>query len=209
VRAAAKVSFGLTLTLAGAACADEGTERPVESRTYSADDLEAFVLRPQEAPSPTRFVEGGSGPLTTVEQFWPSVCCPAQQEAFADAGFQAGYGALFERPGRSGDPIDTRPSYELISSRVALFATEDGAEDAMREWIEYHAAPELASLPARGLGEDAHAFVGNPNAPAETLVMYFWRLGRLVLSLRVSAGAGTVSVSEVRALVDRMHGRAS
>jgi hypothetical protein len=204
------VSLAVVPALAAPACGEDGpTGRAPAPRAYSTEDLEAFVLRPQEGPPATRLVEAGSGPLATVEQFWSSVCCPAQQEVFADAGFQAGYGALFERPGRSGDPIDTRPGYELISSRVALFSTEEGAAEAMREWIEYHDAPELAALPARGLGDDAHAFVGTPNSPAETLVMYFWRLGRLVLSLRVSAGTGTVTVSEVRALVDRMHRRAS
>jgi hypothetical protein len=204
------LSLVAALTLVAPACGDGNvTERQAEARTYSTDELEAFVLRAQEAPPETQFVEGGSGPLMRVEQFWPSICCPAQQEAFADAGFRAGYGALFERPGHSGEPIDTRPGYELVSSRVALFATGDGADEAMREWIDYHDAPELAALPARGLGDDAHGFVGTPNAPAETLVLYFWRLGRLVLSLRVSGGTGTVAVSEVRAMVERMHERAS
>jgi len=177
-------------------------------RPYSASQLEGFVLRPDEGPPGTQFVEGASGSLS-VEQFWPSSCCPAQQEAFADAGFQAGYATLFERPGRSGDPIDTRPGYELLSSRAALFVTQRGAEEALQTWIEYHEAPELDAVPVDGLGEEAQGYVGSPDAPAETVVLYFWRMGRLLLYVRVSAGTGTVPVAEVRGLADRMDRRAS
>lgn len=177
-------------------------------RAYSPADLEGIVLRPDEGPEGTRFVESASGAMT-LERFWPSSCCPAQQMAFADAGFEAGHATLFERPGRSGEPIDTRPGFEQLSSRAALFRSELGASEAMAGWIEYQDAAELDPLPARGLGEVAEGFVGSPDAPAETVVLYVWRIGRLVLYLRASVGTGTVSVEQVRAMADRMDRRAS
>lgn len=177
-------------------------------RTYSPADLEGIVLRPDEGPEGTRFVEGASGSMT-LERFWPSSCCPAQQLAFADAGFEAGHATLFERPGHSGEPIDTRPGFEQVSSRTALFRSEFGASEAMAGWIEYQDGGELDTLPARGLGEEAEAFVGSPEAPAETVVLYVWRIGRLLLYLRASVGSGTVPVEQVRELAERMDRRAS
>jgi hypothetical protein len=197
------------LVVATASCAGEGTVAASgPPRTYSAVDLEGIVLRPDEGPEGTRFIESASGSMT-LERFWPSSCCPAQQIAFADAGFEAGHATLFERPGRSGEPIDTRPGYEQLSSRAALFRSEFGASEAMAGWIEYQDAGELDPLPDRGLGEDAEAFVGSPDAPAETVVLYVWRIGRLVLYLRASVGSGTVPVEQVRALADLMDRRAS
>ncbi len=190
----------------------DGTDRVAaagdEPPTYSPDDLDGLVLRPEEAPDATRFVEDGSGSLT-LERFWPSWCCPVQQEAFDQAGFVAGHAALFERPGRSGEPIDTRPGFEQVSSRVALFRSEAGASDAMAGWLEYQDAAELDPLPGRGLGEEVGAFVGSPDAPAETVVLYVWRMGRLLLYLRASVGTDSVPVERVRALADRMDLRAS
>ncbi len=198
------------LVMAGASsCGGTGTVAASDrSRTYSPSDLEEFVLGPDEGLEGTRFVEGASGPLT-LERFWSSSCCPSQQQAFAEAGFVAGYGVLFERPGRSGEPIDTRPGFEQLSSRAALFRSETGASQAMAGWTEYQDAGELDPLPARGLGEEAGAFMGSPDAPAETVVLYVWRMGRLLLYLRASVGTGTVPVEQVRELADRMDRRAS
>ena len=199
----------LVLVVGASSCAGTGGHSASEAdRTYVPEDLEAFVVRPDEGPEGTRFVEGASGTLT-LERFWPSSCCPAQQAAFDDAGFVAGYGALFERPGRSGEPIDTRAGFEQLSSRVALFRSEDGASEAMASWIEYQDAGELDPLPGRGLGQEVGAFVGSPDAPAETVVLYVWRVGRLLLYLRASVGTGSVPVERVRELADRMDRRAS
>jgi hypothetical protein len=205
------VALAVALLVMAGASSCGGTETVAasdRSRTYLPSDLEGFVLRPDEGPEGTRFVEGASGPLT-LERFWPSSCCPSQQQAFAEAGFLAGYGVLFERPGRSGEPIDTRPGFEQLSSRAALFRSEAGASEAMAGWTEYQDAGELDPLPGHGLGEEAGAFMGSPDAPAETVVLYVWRMGHLLLYLRASVGTGTVPVEQVRALVDRMDRRAS
>jgi hypothetical protein len=205
------VALSVALLVAATASSCAGTETVAVSdrpRTYSPADLKGLVLRPDEGPEGTRFIEGGSGTLT-LKRFWPSSCCPSQQQAFAEAGFVAGYGVLFERPGRSGEPIDTRPGFEQISSRVALFRSEAGASEAMAGWIEFQDAGEMDPLPGRGLGQETGAFVGNPDAPAETVVLYVWRMGRLLLYLRASVGTGTVPVEQVRALADRMDRRAS
>ncbi|HEV3474322.1 MAG TPA: hypothetical protein VG602_03040 [Actinomycetota bacterium] len=175
---------------------------------FSAADLARIVLQPGEAPPGTDFVEQSSGPFA-LEEFWPSTCCPVQQEAFGDAGFSSAYGTIFEKPGHSGDPIDARPGVEVASSQAALFLDDAGASEAMLAWIDYHAAPELGPAPTEGLGEESAGFVGNPNAPAETLILYFWRIGPLVLNLRVSGGAGSIGVDDVRALADRMNARAA
>ena len=203
------LSVALLVVAGASSCGGTDTvaasDRP---RVYSPADLQGIVLRPDEGPQGTRFVEGASG-LLTLERFWPSSCCPSQQQAFEEAGFVAGYGVLFERPGRSGEPIDTRPGFEQLSSRAALFRSEAGASEAMAGWIEYQDAGEMDPLPGRGLGQETGAFVGSPDAPAETVVLYVWRTGRLLLYLRASVGTGTVPVDQVRALADRMDRRAS
>lgn len=190
-------------------CVGRAAPEELEFRTdFSAAELEEIVLQPEEAPPGTDFIEESSGPFA-LEEFWPSSCCPVQQEAFGDAGFSSAYGNLFQKPGHSGDPIDARPGVEVASSQAALFLDEAGASEAMLAWIEYYAAPELGPAPSEGLGEESAAFVGNPNAPAETLILYFWRIGPLLLNLRVSGGAGTVTLDQVRAMVDRINDRAS
>jgi hypothetical protein len=192
-----------------AGCSDRAAPEELEFRTdFSASDLAEIVLQPDEAPPGTEVIEESSGPFA-LEEFWPSSCCPVQQEAFGDAGFATAYGNLFQKPGHSGDPIDTRTGVEVASSQAALFLNEQGASEAMLAWIEYYSAPELGPAPSEGLGEESAAFVGNPNAPAETLILYFWRIGPLLLNLRVSGGAGTVGVDEVRAMVDRINARAA
>jgi hypothetical protein len=200
----------VAVALVGAPACDRASRVTASGpdRTYTAGDLEGFVLRPDEAPEGTMFVEGASGTLS-LERFWPSSCCPAQQAAFDEAGFVTGYGSLFERPGRSGEPIDTRPGFEQLSSRAALFRSEAGAIEAMAGWIDYQDAGELDPLPGRGLGEEVGAFVGSPDAPAETVVLYVWRTGRLLLYLRAAVGTGSIPVERVRELAARMDGRAS
>jgi hypothetical protein len=199
------VSLAAALTLGIPSCAGKTPqEATAPPRSVSPADLGGITLQRSEAPADMVPVQVGD---LEIDELWPSDCCVALQEVFSDAGFVAAAGALFERPGHSGDPIDTRTGYEVVSSEAALFATDTGADDAMVSWIDYHRAPELDPLPARGLGEDAVAFVGMPNAPAETVVLYFWRIGRLVLHLR--ATGGSILVADVRALADRMDARAS
>lgn len=199
----------LALVLPSASCSQPAAPEELEFRTdFAATDLAEIVLQADEAPPGTDFVEETSGPFA-LEEFWPSSCCPTQQEAFGDAGFSSAYGSIFEKPGHSGDPIDTRSGFEVVSSQAVLFLHDEGASEAMLAWIDYYAAPELGPAPSEGLGEESAAFVGNPNAPAEALFLYFWRIGPLLLNLRVSAGTGSVGIEDVRPLVDRINERAS
>jgi hypothetical protein len=49
---------------------------------------------------------------------------------------------------------------------------------------------------------------GSPESAAERMFFFVWRRGRLLLSLRASTGAGTVSANDVVDLVERMDARA-
>jgi hypothetical protein len=179
-----------------------------EHRFYTARDLSGFVLRREEAPEGTELREDASGQYD-LERLWPTSCCLEVQEQFDEAEFQTARVSLFERPGHSADPVDTRPGWELVSSSAVLFLTDEGAAMAMDAWIDYHRSPVLDPVDVRGLGDSAVGLTGSPAAPAEQLFLYVWRRGRLLLSLRASAGAGTVPVEQVRRLVDRMDDRAS
>jgi hypothetical protein len=188
----------------------EGTERRTgdSDRFYMAEDLDNIVLRPDEAPEGTEIRDDASGAYD-LEDFWPSSCCLGLQEQFDRAGFQTAEVTMFEQPGHSADPLDTRPGWEQVSSTAVLFFSDEGASEAMETWIDYYRAPVLEPVDVDGLGAEAVGLAGSPMAPAEELVLYFWRRGRLLLSLRASTGAGTVPVAEVRRLADRMDGRAS
>lgn len=192
------------------ACARDGApERQKEHRRFfTSADLDDIVLPPTEAPPETEFIGELSGRFT-LEELWPSSCCPGPHEDFDAAGFRAAYGSWFQRPGHSEDPIDARPGFELVSSTVVLFSDAEGASEAMRSWIEYFKSPGVEPLSTDGLGEEAAGFIGSPDAPAETLVFYFWRIGRLLLALRASGGTGTIGVENIRPLADRMDRRAS
>jgi hypothetical protein len=190
------------------ACAQEASESAQEPRFYTAEDLPDLVLRADEGPDGTEFVEDPSG-SQDLERFWPTSCCLGIQAQFEDAGFQTAQVAVFEQPGRSADPVDTRPGWELVTSSAVLFLTDEGAATAMDEWIEYYRAPVLEPVSVRGLGEDAVGLAGSPSAPSERVYLYFWRYGRLVLALRASTGEGTVSLDQVRRLIDVIDARAT
>ena len=177
-------------------------------RFYTAEDLDEIVLRPDEAPEGTEVRDDASGPYD-LEDFWPSSCCLGLQEQFDQAGFQTAQVTMFEQPGHSADPLDTRPGWEQVSSTAVLFFSDEGASEAMETWIDYHRAPVLEPVDVDGLGAEAVGLAGSPMAPAEEQVLYFWRRGRLLLSLRASTGAGTVPLAQVRRLADRMDARAS
>ena len=187
---------------------EAGSEAGSDERFYTADDLPDLVLHRNDAPEGTEFIEDRSG-HRSLEELWPSSCCLSVQLKFEEEGFQTAQVAVFERPGHSADPVDTRPGWELVSSSAVLFMSDEGAAEAMGVWIDHHQAPVLDPVDVRGLGEQAVGLAGTPTSPAEQQYLYFWRRGRLLLALRASTGAGTVSVEEVRRLVDGMDGRAS
>ncbi len=195
------------LLLVGAACGGDVEADGAAPERFSPDDLPGLILRADEAPEGTEYIAAASGVLA-VDDVW-GACCPTQREAFEDAGFTAAAGAFFEQPGHSGDPIDTRPGVEVASSTAALFATPTGADAAMESWYAYYRSPVLEPLDTSGLGEEAIAVMGSPNAPAEVLFLYLWRIDTLVLSLRVSGGRDSISVEQVRGWVDRMDARAA
>jgi hypothetical protein len=188
---------------------EEGQEaRGAASRYHTAADLEDIVLRPDEAPEGTEYLQDRSGELS-LKELWPTACCLGVQDQFRQDGFQTAHAAVFERPGHSADPIDARPGFELVSSSAVLFLDDQGASAALDQWVDYFREPALEPVDVAGFGEEAVGLAGSPEAPAEILVLYVWRIGRLVLSLRVSAGAGTVGVADARGLAERMQDRAS
>lgn len=200
----------LALILLLPACTEpassEAKARP--HRNYDEADLREIVIQPGEAPEGTELVEAASGPFS-LERLWSPACCPTQHAEFEESGFRAAFANVFEQPGRSDDPVDTRPGYEMVSSSAVLFWTPEGASEAFHSWVEYHRDPGLDRLQGNGLGDETVAFTGSPNAPAEVLFYYFWRKERLLLGLRVSAGRGTIDAADVRPLVDLMDRRAS
>jgi hypothetical protein len=190
------------------ACGETTRGTGAPDRFYTAEDLDDIVLRPDEAPEGTEIRDDASGAYD-LEDFWPSSCCLGLQEQFDQAGFQTAQVTMFEQPGHSADPLDTRPGWEQVSSTAVLFFSDEGAAQAMETWIDYYRAPVMDPVDVDGLGVEAVGLAGSPMAPAEELILYFWRRGRLLLSLRASTGAGTVPVADVRRLADRMDARAS
>jgi hypothetical protein len=189
------------------ACGEEGGGAVAAPEEHvGATDLGDVILEASEAPPGTEYLAERSGTIR-VDELWPSECCPTQQMVFEDAGFSTAYARVFEKPGHTGDPIDTRAGWETVSSAAVLFRTEEGASTAMDSWLEYYESPALEAVSAEGLGDEAVAVTGSPESPAEVFFLYLWRIDRAVLNLRVSAGAGTVSVADVRSLVDLMDSR--
>jgi hypothetical protein len=212
VRSSLMTYLALALVAAGAGACGEGdataSDQTERRKPFTVETLDQFVLRPDEAPKGTEFVEGSSGPFT-VEELWPSDCCLGLQLEFEELGFRSAYGSRFEKPGYSGDPLVTRPGMEYVNSTAVLFSTDDGASDAMESWYRYFRAPSLDAVSTEGLGDEAIGVMGAPEAPAETVVLYLWRIGRLVLAVRAGGGTGTIGVGNIRPLADRMDERAT
>ncbi|MGH2711017.1 MAG: hypothetical protein ACRDH9_07435 [Actinomycetota bacterium] len=199
----------MVTALLATACGDGSSSKAApRSPELSRLDLDEIVLQQDEAPEGTSYLAERSG-LLELDDLWPSDCCPGQQVLFEEAGFETAYAGVFEKPGYSGEPIDTRPGWELVSSAAVLFETTTGASSALGAWLAYYESPVLDRLPTDDLGEEGIGLMGSPNAPAEIFYLYLWRVDRAVFSVRVSAGAGTVSSEEVRALVDLMYARIS
>jgi hypothetical protein len=206
---AARALLLCLLLLPAAGCVKKALgETSPERREYVAADLAAFVLRDDERPEGTEPRRDRSG-FQDAERFWPSSCCRGIQESFDRAGFQVAHVKVFERPGHSADPIDTRPGWEVAVSSAVLFLDEDGASEALDTWVGYYRAPGLDPVKVESLGDEAIGLVGSPASPAERVYLFVWRRGRLLLSLRASTGYDTVSLPAVRRLVDRMDDRAS
>jgi hypothetical protein len=198
------------LLLAGAACsadAADGKSAAGSDRYYTAGELPDLVLRPGERPEGTELRDDLSG-RQNVDRFLPTSCCLALQEAFEEAGFQVAHVRVFERPGHSADPIDTRPGWEVAESTAVLFLDEEGAAQAMDAWVEEVRTPYFDPVDLRGFGDRAVGLTGSPESAAERTFLFVWRRGRLLLSLRASTGAGTVPADEVRRLARLMDERA-
>jgi hypothetical protein len=206
-RAAVVLMVCLLVPAAGGCAADpaEGTKH-VTDRTYTSRGLSGLVLRLSERPEGTGLREDLSG-RQGLQRFLPTSCCLGLQAAFDEAGFQIAHVRVFERPGHSADPIDTRPGWEVAESTAVLFLDEEGADEAMDVWVDEVRTPFLEPVDL-GLGDRSVGVTGSPESAAERMFFFVWRRGRLLLSLRASTGAGTVSVDEVVDLVERMDARA-
>jgi hypothetical protein len=199
----------LTGLLLGTACGGGTSSGAAETKgELDAGRLDEVVLRAGDAPEGTEYIPERSGALL-LDELWPSDCCPGQQLLFEDDGFTYAYAGVFEKPGHTSDPIDTRSGWEVVSSAAVMFETSTGASEALGEWLAYYDSPVLERLPAEGLGEESVGVMGSPNAPAEVFFLYLWRIDRVVLALRASVGADTVAPDQVRALVDVMDARVS
>jgi hypothetical protein len=199
----------LAVLLMGTACDGGSSSDATEPKEQvDAARVDEVVLRAEEAPEGTEFLPERSGAIL-LDELWPSDCCPGQQVLFQDAGFTAAYAGVFEKPGHTSDPIDTRAGWEVVSSAAVLFRTSTGASEALGDWLSYYESPVLDRLQTDGLGEEAIGLMGSPNAPAEVFYLYLWRVDRAVFSLRASVGAESVSTEDVRGLVDLMDARTS
>jgi hypothetical protein len=207
-RAAVVLMVCLLVPAAGGCAADpaEGTKDAVD-RAYTSRGLPGLVLHLGERPAGTELREDLSG-RQGLERFLPTSCCPGIQAAFDEAGFQIAHVRVYERPGHSADPIDTRPGWEVAESTVVLFLDEEGAAEAMDVWVDEVRTPFLEPVHLGRLGDESVGMTGSPESAAERMYFFVWRRGRLLLSLRASTGAGTVSANDVLDLVERMDTRA-
>lgn len=78
----------------------------------------------------------------------------------------------------------------------------------MDVWIDEVRTPFLEPVDLGRLGDESVGMTGSPESAAERMFLFVWRRGRLLLSLRASTGAGTVSANDVLDLVERMDARA-
>ena len=185
-----------------------GSPQPAaSSRSYTSKGLPSLVLKPSEAPAGTRARAADRGPVS-LDEFWS--CCKSQREEFAKLGFQAAYRSGFEAPDLPEKPTDWKPGVAFARSVVALFNDAEGASRAMHIWESFftasaQGAPEKLTI---DLGDESSAVTGIFYRDDERLFIYFWRIGNLILHVRIGGREGTIDRKAVDPLARKMDSRA-
>jgi hypothetical protein len=200
VRAAAVVAAAMVLS----------TPTCARSRTFHEADLGGMVARPDEAPPGLVYSYSPklSGPteLAALRGDAPG------QHALQQAGFRAAHVATMGTPDLLdflilSHPGQPRPRHgTLVTAEALLFATEDGAEQALA-FLRRDGAASMTgdhALPAEEFGEGAFALEGF-DAEGRPTIVYGWREEN---TCQVVRSHGPVDPADVLFIARNMHRRA-
>ena len=185
-----------------------GSPRPLaSSRAYTSEALPSLVLKPAEGPAGTHARAEDRGSVS-LDEFWS--CCKTQREEFAKLGFQAAYRSGFEAPQLPEKPTDWKPGVAFARSVVALFNDAEGASRAMPVWQSFFTAsargtPEKLTI---DLGDESSAVTGIFYRDGQRLFIYFWRIGNLILHVRIGGREGSIDRAAIDPLARKMDSRA-
>ncbi|MGH2595009.1 MAG: hypothetical protein ACRDH7_03490 [Actinomycetota bacterium] len=195
--------------LVAAGCHSAATPSAAPSVTapgrFTRADLDAIVLRPSDAPTGTVYVDAVSGfqDLTTFARD------DVELAHLRDDGFQVGHLSLFFPAGHAngGAPKPLTNDSVIVQGIAALFQDADGAERSLERYVgdlRIRQIPDAHDVVSDGLGDRAFGLQGT-TPDGSRVLMYVWRVDNLVLAV---SGSGPVEAADVRALADRVNGRA-
>jgi hypothetical protein len=191
----------VALVLVSAACSAPVTSSSANLRRA---DLDAIVLSASDAPSGTRYVEEVSG-YQDIQTF---AIDADELNALREDGFVVGHLAWFipENHDSLSEPLSNDDV--LIQGITGLFAAPDGADAALRRFLDNLRNEQLAThrdLDASALGDEAFALEGTVPSGAP-VVAFLLRRANLVLAV---AGQGDVDVDLLRGMAEVLDERAT
>jgi hypothetical protein len=195
------VPVAVALVLGSVACSASVTS---SSENLRRADLDAIVLSAADSPPGTRFVDQVSG-FQDIETF---AIDADELDALREDGFVVGHLAWFipEDHTSLSEPLSNNDA--LIQGITGLFATPEGADAALRRFLDNLRDEQLAThrdLKAEGLGDEAFG-VGGTVPSGASVVAFLLRRANLVLAV---AGQGDVDVDMVRGLAELVDRRAT
>ena len=165
-------------------------------RTFTADQLDALVLQPSEAPPGTTYVGQASGPAD-LDVFSQGV--QEAQQRFADLGFEGGHVALFS----SADGSIT------IGSGALVFEDAGAAREALdvqRSVVVPNATTGSSAVSVSDLGEEWFGFTFESGPLQQPGAIYGFQVGNAMFL--ISGSGASVSPEELRPLAETVAARA-
>lgn len=200
------VAVLLVLAACGGGGTPPDTAPPASVKTFASTDLPKLVLTSDERPKGTQAEEREE---VTLDDFWS--CCKDQREKFSGFGYEGGYRAGFQAPSLP-ETVGRWPAGVVFAkSVVALFGDARGASAAIPIWRGYFESSVRGKVTklTPNLGDESSGIAGVFFKDEQQMFIYFWRVGNVVLHVRIGGRSGTIQEEAVAKLAAAMQARAA
>lgn len=177
------------------------------SKTFEPNALSGLVLAPADLPRGSGLKQVSVGSLS-LEEFWG--CCPKQRSIFEAAKFVAAYRVGYQVSNLPADVPQWKSGISFVNSAVALFVDARGASSALPAWLEFFSGSKIGDTTdiALATGDEAKGITGTFFKKDQQMYIYFWRIGNLILHIRIGGKNPTLKQADLENLVKTIDARA-